>query len=72
MIVIESFQETKVEFWLNPFVLLLFFLFGIFLAGFVRGFLEKVGAIESEESRKHRIENERQARIDALYGRDKK
>lgn len=58
------------EFWLNPFVLFSFFLFGIFLAGFVRGFLETIGAIESEKSRKQRIENERLARIDVLYGRD--
>ena len=57
------------EFWLNPFVLLLFFFFGIFLAGFIQGFLEKIGAIESIKDIRERQEKERQDRIDALYGR---
>jgi hypothetical protein len=57
------------EFWLNPGVLFLFFLLGLFLAGFIRGFLEAVGAIESRVAKKDKEENERQRRIDALYGR---
>ena len=57
------------EFWLNPGVLFLFFLLGLFLAGFIKGFLEAVGAIESSTTKKEREESERQRRIDALYGR---
>lgn len=59
------------EFWLNPGVLFLFFLFGLFLAGFIKGFLEAIGAIESPKTGKEREESERQRRIDALYGRSK-
>jgi len=57
------------DFWLNPGVLFLFFLLGLFLAGFIKGFLEAIGAIESPAAEKEREESERQRRIDALYGR---
>lgn len=57
------------EFWSNPVVLILFFLLGLFLAGFIKGFLEAVGAIESSAAEEEREEKERRRRVDALYGR---
>lgn len=59
------------ELLLNPVVLFMFFLFGMFLSRAVQVFLERIGAIESEKNMKQRQEEERQARIDALYGRKK-